>query len=136
MVYSFLSERTGLAIAALRDCQVMVAKAIERAIPPDSRNTIGPILMRYAKLCSQSFMTNQQSGTEMRMAIKTSRIKSFDRSITIPVWDEPKTLRIPISFTRCWAMKAESPKSQRQAIKMDRQEKNVNRFPNCWSARY
>ena len=43
MPYSFLNERTGLAIAALSDCQVMVARAMTSAISPASRNTTGPI---------------------------------------------------------------------------------------------
>ena len=44
--YSFRSDCTGLAIAALRDCQLMVSKAIIMAISPASRNMTGPMLMR------------------------------------------------------------------------------------------
>lgn len=75
-------------------------------------------------------MTHQQSGTEITIASTMSRIKSFDKSITMLVCEDPSTFLIPISFIRCCAIKVDNPKSPKQAIKIERQENKLNKLPN------
>jgi len=44
-LYSVRSDRTGLALAALTACQLMVRTATPSAIAPASMNTSGPIFI-------------------------------------------------------------------------------------------
>ena len=45
-LHSFLNERTGLLIAALKDCHAIVINATPRAIIPASMNINGPMVIR------------------------------------------------------------------------------------------
>ncbi len=51
-------------------------------------------------------------------AMNTIRMKSLDNNATIPATEAPSTFRMPISFIRCSAAKAESPNNPKQAIRM------------------
>jgi hypothetical protein len=60
------------------------------------------------------------NGKAIMAAIRTSFKKSFESILTIPVTEAPSTLRIPISFVFCSAVKVTRPNKPRQEINMAR----------------
>ena len=51
--HSYLSDSTGLVIAALIACELTVNKAMNNANPPANKNTEKPIFIRNANVCNQ-----------------------------------------------------------------------------------
>ena len=54
--HSIRSEVTGLEVIALKACTLIVMKAINKAIPPDIKNTFQSNVVRKAKPASQFFI--------------------------------------------------------------------------------
>jgi len=58
-----------------------------------------------------------------------STINSFESNNQTSDTDAPSTLRMPISFVRCYAMYAARPNNPRQEIKMASAAKNAANLP-------
>jgi hypothetical protein len=61
-------------------------------------------------------MNHQPMGAETAKAKITNFEKSFESKITKLATEAPITLRMPISFVRCSAIKAANPNKPRQVI--------------------
>src|SRR5450432_3936873 len=77
-----------------------------------------PRAIRYEYCCSHCRIKYQAIGAAIKKAIPTSNVNSPDMITTIDCTDAPSTLRIPISFRRCTAIKETSPYRPRQEIKI------------------
>jgi len=87
-----------LATAAFIACKLIVINSMNKATNVVITKTVQLMLVRYAKLCSQLFITNQASGEAIITATITSFRKSFDSKATILVTLSPNTFLNPISF--------------------------------------
>src|SRR5688572_10583037 len=117
--HSVLKLFTGLAIAAFIAWKLIVSSAIKTAKHPAAKNTHQLILMWYAKSCSQLFIAHHATGKATRADIITSFRKSLDSIETILVTLAPKTLRMPISFTRCSAAYVARPNNPKHAMRIE-----------------
>ena len=85
---------------------------------PVTTNATGLRVIRYAKLCSQAFAANHDTGIAISSAKETNNKKSFESMATTLLTDAPITLRMPISFCLFCAVKAAKPNKPRQEITM------------------
>ncbi len=106
------------------------------AIAPASANIHQAMFTRYAKSVSHLFMPHQATGAATTNEIATNIINSFDSSCTRLFMLAPKTLRMPISFVRCSAIKVERPNKPRQAIRIASTENISTISPMRCSALY
>src|SRR5258706_8628538 len=74
------------------------------------------MLMRYAKPCSQLFISHQDTGNAISNDNITSLRKSFDSMAVISLTEAPIAFLMPISFCRFCAVNAAKPKSPKQEI--------------------
>src|SRR3954467_2222538 len=70
----------------------------------------------------------------IKQAIITSNTKSTDTMLHKLYTDAPSTLRTPISFVLCSAIKDASPNNPRQEMNMARKAKMDDSLPICSSA--
>src|SRR5262245_47647432 len=87
---------------------------------PVAANTHQLSAVRYAKSCSQLYITHQATGNVIKNATMTSVKKSLDNSETICATVAPSTFRTPISFVRVLVIYMTRPNNPRQLIKMHR----------------
>ena len=71
------------------------------------------MLILYAKSCNHLSIANQAIGTARISAMITSFKKSFESRPMRLLTDAPNTLRMPISFTRCWCSKCGKAKQSK-----------------------
>ena len=76
---------------------------------PANPNIHQLITTRYENDCSHLFITHHAIGVAINIEIPTNCKKSFDNNCTMPVTIAPNTLRTPISFFLCSALKAARP---------------------------
>ena len=79
---------------------------------------------------NQLDVINHANGIAITNAINNNSANSLYNIFKIPITDAPNTLRIPISFFRCKAVKDASPNNPRQATKIANIVKTLNTFPN------
>ena len=72
--------------------------------------------MRYAKPCSQLFISHHDTGKANSNEIKINRKKSADSMVVIFITDAPITFLTPISFLLFCAVKAANPNKPRHEI--------------------
>ena len=99
--YSVRKLFTGFAIAASTAWKLTVTSAIRRAMAPAIASISQLRLTLYAKPCDQALKVNQERGEATIKEIVTNLKKSFEKSLTIPDIEAPKTFRIPISLVLC-----------------------------------
>ncbi len=90
--------------------------AINNAINPAATNIHQLVSMRYAKFWIQAFITRNDTGVAITIAIQTSFINSLETSAIMFATVAPNTFRIPISLERCSAVNAAKLNKPRQEI--------------------
>src|SRR5688572_19057202 len=103
-VYSYRNESTGLIRAALSVWKLTVASDTSRTTNPARTKTSAEMVALYGKVSIHSFIPYHTSGVAMAIERKISLIYSVDNKIKIPGEEDPRALRIPISFVRCTAL--------------------------------
>ena len=99
--YSVLKLFTGLVTAALTARILTMINETDN-VSNAANIKIQPLIFTwYAKFCNQLCIAHQLTGEAIIVAIKTSRIKSFEIIMVISVIVAPNTFLIPISLTRC-----------------------------------
>src|SRR5262249_48323263 len=105
----------GLSSAVFTAITLTVASVTTITNTPATTKTQTPISTRYTKSCNQLRIANHAIGNAITTAPRPTRTTPADNNIARLPSGAPNTLRMPISFTRCFAAYDDNPNNPKHA---------------------